>query len=562
MNRHFLLTGLLTLVLLCGISYYPALRADFAWDDNAVTENALLRSSSGLARIWTTPSANSNEEHYWPVVYTVFWLQYQLWGANPFGYHLVNVLLHVANSIVVWFALRRMRIRGAWFAGALFAVHPVHVESVAWVIELKDVLSALFYLSAFLLWLGWLESRHRIRLVMSVLLFSIRMLTKSMIVTLPAAMFVYLWYSGFPQGRRSVFSIVPYVLLGTGFVVLDFLVMRDAGVTPPVLPLLSRVAIAGQALWFYAGKLVFPAGLLNIYPRWDPVDLVWLRLALPVSAVLVLAALYAARDRIGKAPFAAFAYYCVTLSPVLGLVSFTYMDHSFVADRFQYLALIGPLALFAAGAALAADWAVRKGVRRGMIHATAALPLALGVSLSIQHAARFTNSFTLLEHTLAGNPRAWVAHYNLGLAYSSSAPVARAEEHFRKAIMLKPADSRAYMGLGVLLLRSGRAEDALEQLNGALWVKPGDPELLYDAGMAYAALKRFDQAEKCFRRALAADPNLVNAHMGYGAVLALGGRQAEARQQFLDVLRLDPANATARRNLDALTSRTATGSGK
>ena len=260
---------LLALGLLVAVSYYPAALAGFVWDDEVFTDAAPIRSLSGLYQIWFTPSAIPSEGHYWPLVYTTFWLEHKLWGFAPLGYHLVNIALHLANTLLLRRLLLRSRAPGAWWVAAVFAVHPLHVESVAWVIERKDLLAALFYLGAVLGWTRFVEAPGRGRYLAALALFAAGLLCKSIVVTLPAALLIWHWWQ---QGRVSsnyLRCLLPFFLAGLGIVLADWLYYSAREPVSFDYSLAERAAIAAPALWFYAGKLVWPTGLAVIYPHWD-----------------------------------------------------------------------------------------------------------------------------------------------------------------------------------------------------------------------------------------------------------------------------------------------------
>ena len=237
------------------VSYLPAmLWGGFVWDDGIITKADPVRDVSGLWQIWFSPSAIEEEAHYWPLVYTTFWLEHKLWGFDPTGYHVVNVLLHLANALLVWHLMRRLVVPGAWMVAAVFAVHPLHVESVAWVIERKDVLSGLFYLAAVLTYMRFVEQPSRGRYAGALALYAAGMLSKSIVVTLPAALLIWHWWK---QGRvtsSDLLRLVPFFVVGLVIAVGDLSFYRSVAPGSLGYSLTERTLIAARALWFLHGE--------------------------------------------------------------------------------------------------------------------------------------------------------------------------------------------------------------------------------------------------------------------------------------------------------------------
>ena len=338
--------ALVVLSLLVVVSYLPAmLWGGFVWDDSILIDAKPVQDVSGLWQIWFSPSAIEGEGHYWPLVYTTFWLEHKLWGFNPTGYHIVNVLLHLANTLLVWHLMRRLSVPGAWVVAAVFAVHPLHVESVAWVIERKDVLSGLFYLASALVWIRFVEQPRRGWYVGSLALYASGLLSKSIVVTLPVALLIWHWWQ---QGRVTLTDLkrlVPFGVVGLVITVGDLSFYRSREVLSLDYSLIERALIAARALWFYAGKLLWPSELAVIYPLWDIRVSDLLAWGYLVAAVALAVALWYFRHQVGRGPLAGALFFVVTLSPVLGFVDYGYMEYAFVADRFQYLAGIGVMAV-------------------------------------------------------------------------------------------------------------------------------------------------------------------------------------------------------------------------
>ena len=551
----------LALGLLVVVSYLPAmLWGGFVWDDRIITNSKSVQEVSGLWQIWFAPSAIGEEGHYWPLVYTTFWLEHKLWGYAPAGYHVVNVLLHLANALLLWHVMRRLAVSGAWMVAAVFAVHPLHVESVAWVIERKDVLSGLFYLTAVLAWMRFVEQPNSRRYAWSLSLYAAALLSKSIAITLPAAFLIWHWWK---QGRVTsvdLLRIVPFCVVGLVITVGDLSLYQSVEPLSLGYSLTERTLIAARALWFYAGKLLWPTNLAVIYPLWD------IRVADPlawgyiIAAVALVAALWRFRHQLGRGPLAGALFFAVTLLPVLGFVDYGYMQYAFVADRFQYLAGIGVMAVVIG--------AVAYGVRRlsglwqkGVLGVVAVALVLLGL-LTWRQASIYRDSETLNRHTIALNPQARNAHLNLGIIlynkaqYEEALEVARiaveqrpdyskthdylgailnalgrfeeAETHLRRAIALNPQEKYAHFNLGNTLCEQGRYEEALEAARVAVEQRPDFARAHTTLSIALTALGRFEEAEAHLRRAIALNPHTQNVHLNLGMTLYYQGRYEEA----------------------------------
>ena len=379
--------GMSLVLVLMITAYAPALRGGYIWDDDDyVTRNETLLSADGLWRIWSDPSATPQ---YYPLVHTSFWIEQHLWGLNPAAYHWTNVLLHALNAVLAWLVLRRLSVPGAWLAAAIFALHPVHVESVAWITERKNVLSGAFGLGALLRLAAVCRGsegiarrarRKSMYYAIALLLFVGALLSKTVVCTLPAVMVLLIWWKRGRVKWTDLWPLVPMFVLGIGLgLVTAWLEKHHAGATGAdwQLSWLQRCLIAGRAPWFYAGKLLWPQTLVFIYPRWEVTPPRAWQYAFPAAFLIAIATLWALRGRIGRGPLVAVLCFAGTLFPALGFFDIYPMRYSFVADHFQYLASIALLALAAAALDLAGGFGEDRATRlRAAL--CAALLLALG----------------------------------------------------------------------------------------------------------------------------------------------------------------------------------------
>ena len=346
-----LLTAVL-IVCCTFLAYLPALSGGLLWDDAAHVTRPELRSLHGLWRIWSDLGAT---QQYYPLLHSAFWVEYKLWGDATLGYHLLNLLLHAAAAILVMLIMRRLGLPGAWLAALIFALHPVCVESVAWIAEQKNTLSTVFYLSAALLYLHFDQTRRRSQYFLALALFVMALLSKTVTDTLPAALLVVFWWRRGRIGwKRDVLPLLPWFALGAAAGIFTAWVERTlVGAEGPdfALTLVERFLVAGRAIWFYVGKLVWPANLMFFYPRWRVDSTEWWQYLFPLAALAALAGLcLLARKRRG--PLAGALIFAGTLFPALGFFNVYPFVYSYVADHFQYVASLGiivPVASWLAG---------------------------------------------------------------------------------------------------------------------------------------------------------------------------------------------------------------------
>ena len=544
------------LCLLVAASYFPALAAGFVWDDEILAKAAPLHTWSGLAQIWFTPRALlPYEGHYWPLLYTTFWLEHKLWGLAPLGYHLVNLLLHSGVVLLLWRLLRRLEVPGAWFAAAVFAVHPLHVESVAWVIGRKDILATVCYLAAVLAYIRFAEMRRWRHYLLAVALFVLGMLSKSIAITLPAALLLWHWWRHGRVTMADCSRTLPFFLVGLGIVLADYVYYSSIEHIAFAYSPLERGLIAARALAFYAGKLLWPAGLTGIYPRWEPGIgdlLAWGGAAGFAAAVAVL---WCGRRQLGRGPLAGVLFFAVALSPVLGFVDFGYMQFSFVADRYQYLAGIGLIAVVVA----AVGRACQRGLGALPEHQTRPARLAIGVAgaailavsglLTWNHAGIYRAPGTFFTHVIAHNPQARSAHYNLGNYLRDKGRYAEAHATYQIALELQPDKPNLLNNIGVLLEKQGRHEEAITRYREALRLDPQHLISMRNIAQVLTNQGRYAEGLAAAQKVIVHYPGDAQAHHLIGGLLSKQGRKEEAIARYREALRLNPQHQTAMRNL-------------
>jgi tetratricopeptide (TPR) repeat protein len=565
---HWLIGVLLMLGVF--LVYLPVWRAGFIWDDDQVLlTNPLIHRPDGWLKVWFNTD--------FPLALTSLWLEWRLWGAQPLGYHLVNVALHAASAVLLWRVLRRLNVPGAALAAALFAVHPVNVESVAWITERKNTLAMVFYLLVFLWYLKFEETRERRWYGLALGAFALALFSKTAVAPLPFVLVGLAWWRRERVGREDLSRILPFFALAAVMGLLSLWFQRHQAIGSDVALVhhegfLARLAGAGWAVWFYLYKALWPLNLSFIYPRWhiEPGG-VWSYLPL----LLLLAALaicWRFQRRWGRSVFFGLAYFVALLLPIAGFVSIYFMRYSLVADHWQYFAIIGPLALAAAGLA---TFVANPASRPAWVGQAAAggLLLVLG-TLACRQAGVYSSAESLWRKTLACNPDAVMARCNLGNLLLQQGHNEEAIVQFKKALAVQPRADDILCNLGVALMGRGRFDEAIPVFQQALNIRPASVlahnnlgGALLEKGRPAEALVHFQKAVEIrpdaviprltlaatllrtghtneaiahFRKALEYQPNSVEAHDSLGEALLQTGRPAEAIAQFEAVTRLRP----------------------
>jgi tetratricopeptide (TPR) repeat protein len=563
------------------LAYQPAWHGQPIWDDWRHMTRAELGTLSGLRRIWLEPGIT---QRFDPLVDTVFWIEKKLWGTAPLGYHLVSITCHVGAALLLVAVLRRLQIKGGWLAAAIFALHPVHAESVAWISELKNTMSGVFFLGAVLAYLKFDERRTAASFAMAMGLFLGALLSKTTTVVWPIGMVAIMWWKrGALSWKRDVLPLIPFAALAgfAGWVALG--IEREAvgnAIGELQFSLAQRLVIAGHACWFYLGKLLWPVGLCPIYPRWQIDHLRGVDYLYPIGVLALPIVLWTQRKR-SRAPLAALLFFVSALSPLLGIFSFSYQRYSFVADHFQYLASLGVITLAAAGSIWLQD-------RRRLVPDFAGIILCVVVlatlwTLTRKHSKAYADLGTFARTTLAGNPDSWVArdhlglvlvsegklteaidlfhqvlqtnpeyglgHYNLGCALQSQGRIEEAMEQYKQAIQLEPDLARPRYNLGCILDAQGKFAEAIKQYQDALRLEPYASEVRNNLGVALASLGKLDEAVAQFQKAIELRPDFAEAHFNQGHALATHGNFVEAVQHYEEALRVDPKNASDHYNL-------------
>ncbi len=545
-KRMILLAMAISAVTL--VAYLPSLRNGFIWDDDHyVTQNAELHDVHGLASIWLEPGAKSHlYDQYYPLVLTTFWIEHHLFGNDAFGYHLVNVLLHALVAILLWRVLRRLAVPGALFAALLFALHPVHVETVDWISETKNLQSSAFYLAsalALISFMGLDASRQdtagdRRAYSFAFVFFVCALLSKTVTCTLPAALLLVV---GWKRGRitaRDVLSLLPFFVVGIALgLTTAWLERVKVNAVGPEwdFSFIERVLIASRAICFYAAKLFWPHDLTFVYERWriDASDLgAWARL---VGVALAILAVFVLRRSIGRGALVALLFFAGTLFPALGFFNVYPMRFSFVADHFQYLASIGLIVLFAA---TTTRFLFARGERAFLVGAT----LLLGTlgALTWRQTSIYADPETLWRDTISKNPSAWMAHNNLGILLAQQGKTQEAITQFEATLALHPNHAKAERNLGHALFESQRLADAIPHYEAAVRIDPLYAEGHANLAFALAQAGRGSDAIAHYERSLALAPLDAMSESALASLLLQSGRDRDAVAHLEQAARLMP----------------------
>jgi len=537
----------LVLAVVTMLAYHPAWHGGVLWDDDAHIGGPELRTLDGLRRIWFVPRTT---QQYYPLLHTSYWLQQKLWGDSITGYHIVNLLLHIGCVVLVLRIVRFLRIPGAELAATIFALHPVNVETVAWIAERKNTLCGVFALAATLWYLRFDENRSRRSYALALGLFLLGLLSKTAVVTLPLALLVIFWWKrGAISWRHDVVPLIPFFFSSAAAGLMTrWVEYGNIGYRARMLDLslLDRCLIAGRAFWFYLWKLLWPSNLMFVYPRWEVSAAVPWQYIFPLAVLVLLGILWSLR-RWSRTPLAGVLVYMVLLLPSLGFANIYFFLYSFVADHWQYLACLGIITPCASGIVLLAT-----RLKSGYAWLEPGVTLVIGGVLFLltwQQSQMYNNAETLYRTTITHNPACWLAYDHLVDILYQANRVPEAMNLFKDELRIKPAV--AHYSLGNAMLRKGRTSEAIDQFTEALRINPDYAEAHNNLGYALLATGRTSAAIEQCEEALRIDPTYAHAHNNLGNALAQTGRASEAIDHYKQTLRMNPNSADAHSNLGA-----------
>jgi tetratricopeptide (TPR) repeat protein len=528
--------------------YWPALHGDWLWDDNyLVSDNAVVHDPHGLWKIWFDPGSLID---YQPLKVSVSWLQWQLWGNDTLGYHLTNVLLHIVGALLVWRLLSKFGLRLAWLGGLIFAIHPVQVESVAWIAELKNTLSLPPFLLAMCAWIDFEDRGRKRDYFLALGLFLVAMLCKAAMVMFPVVILLYAWWRRGRIAGKDIRASAPFfvVSLALGLVTAWFLHQHTRGVDAvPMGGFFSRLACAGLAFSFYFSTCFLPVSLLPIHPHWvvDPPTLLQF---LPWPILLaVIGGLWTKRERWGRHALLGLGFFLINLAPFVGFNAASYMVFTWVMDHVLYIPIIGLIGLAVAGLGQVESRLPASFRFYGI--GLAVVASALLALESHRYAGMFSNEETLWSYELRYYPDAYLAYNNLGNALQQAGELTQAMEQYELALQIDPDFAVAHNNLGSVLLEKGQLSEAMEQFERALQIKPDYAGAHFNLGSALAQTGQLPKAIDQDEEALEIEPDYAEAHNNLGLALLQTGRDQESVDQYEQALRIKPDYAEAHYNL-------------
>ena len=544
----------LGLVLATILVYSPAWNGQPIWDDEIHITRPELRSLHGLARIWIDPAA---APQYYPVLHTLFWVEYRIWDGWMLPYHLVTVLCHAFLALLLVLILRRLNLSGAWLAGLVFALHPVHVESVAWFSEIKNTLSGVLAAAGLLVYLRYDQNRNRRTYFFALALFAIGLLTKTAIVAVPVIFLIVFWWKRGSLGwRHDVWPLLPFFAVGVMASAMTIWVEQKFCAEHGEIfsfSWLDRCLVAGRLFWFYLGNLFWPTNLSLIYPPWKIDSTQWWQYLSAFGLIAISVGFWSLRGK-SRGPFTALLCFVALLFPVLGFFNLSFFMTStagaphtavFRADHFQYLADIPIIALVCAWLA---ELKLNETVRR-FLPAFSVLVLALLAFATFTRSSTFRDAESAFRDVLSKNPGSATAHNNLADVLRRQGKLDEAISEYRRSLELDPNYQLGRYNLGATLVQKGDANSALPLLEQALRADPNNHKAYYSLGTALEKTGHSGEAIAAYGRALRLQPDFLDAHTNLANLLLAHGDKEEALVHYRKAVELNPGNPMTRYNL-------------
>lgn len=538
------------IIALIFTAYIHTIQSDFIWDDNDyITANPHLKTVNGLKNIWFKPGSTVQ---YYPLLFTFFWGQYQLWGFDVVGYHLFNIFIHIINVLLIWYLLTYLNVKGAFYAALIFAVHPVHVETVVWITELKNLLSTTFYLIALWTYMRFIpihpqqisDKKKKLFYGFSFIFYVCALLTKTVTCSLPVVILLILYWKHQKIKKQDILSVTPYFVVGILFAFMTIWMEKHfAGVivTPIDLSFLERLLIASRALWFYPSKLLWPADLIFIYPKWNVMANVWWQYLYVIATAGVIGLLFQLRHRLGRAPVVAVLFYVFTIFPALGFIDIETMQYTYVADHYQYLASLGFIIPFGFLLKRLFEKAKRPQFKiLIMVIIVGALTF-----LSFNQGKNYKNLYVLWQKTIDKNPSCWLAYHNRGTMFLYDQQYDKALTDLDQALLLNPDLYQALNNRGTVYLNKGDLENSLRDFNRAISINATFHQAYKNRGDVYFRLQKIDSALDDYNQAISVNKDYEQAYNNRGVLYHKVGKYDAAISDFNKALVINPKYAKA-----------------
>ena len=552
--RHKRIIQFFFLVFFCLIIYIPSLKNGFIWDDDAyLYKSSWIQKTDGLRVIWLTHKTFQ----YYPLVFTSFWLEHNLWGLNPFGYHTVNLILHILNAFLLFWLALKIYPRLAFIVTLLFAIHPIQVETVAWIAERKNLLSLFFFLLSTLVYLRFDHTRRIRYYLLSVVMFVFALLSKSVAACFIFVPALYKWWRDgkvtWREARLSAIFIVLGLLSGLHTLYLELYNVGAHG-KEFALTLLERVILSGKVIFFYIHKIIFPFHFMFFYPRWQIDVRIWWQWLFPVAVMAALGLLIYYRKRTGRGALALFIFYVVSIFPALGFVNVFPMKFSFVADHFSYLSTPALLLLLCTGLTFSFDklkikfFALRSTPFRIFLMGLFIFMVIYLCGKSMVLTQNYKNETTLWSNLIRDNPKAWIAYNNLGVIYDNVGKTESAIDLYTRAITINPDYSEAYNNRGNVYRDRGNIQQAISDFNKAIAINPNFAEAYNNRGTTYRNQGNIRQAILDYNKAIEIDSSEPNIYYNRAIAYEEQGNIRQAVSDYTRVIAINPNDAEAYNN--------------
>lgn len=552
--------------------YFPAMNAGYIYDDDQLlTQNPAIRrgvgfldseSWKGLASIWWPSNARVSAD-YFPLTSSTLWLEWRFWGNDDpdtppehlgigsLGYHVTNIILHALCALALWRVLLMLPMPAAWTAALLWAIHPVGVESVAWIAERKNTLSMLLFLLTMLAWFRYQSTKTSKDYKLTLVWFIAALLAKTAVVMLPFVLLLYVWWLRGTLTRKDIKESIPFFILSfiLGCVTVYFQWERAIGEEYiPIGGPFARLAGACFALGFYFYKIFVPFNLSLIYPQWHETTPKLIQFVPgPIFAAFFIMA-WKQRATWGRHAILGIGFFVINLAPILGFMKMAYMRLTLVADHFQYTPMVGVIALCTAGAA---SWIRQEPKFRKLVMAGTSMVVVCFAVLTWNQAAVYRTKESIWTDTLKKNPNTWQANNHMGALLFSRGDIDRALYHFQRGVDLKPYNCEVHNNLGLALMKKDRPDEALEHFKRAVEIKGDEPSIRSNYANALVSTKRYSEGIEQFRALVKLVPNDPGSHFNFGNALYLSGNPREAIEAYEKALQLNPGFEPARKNLEA-----------